>query len=46
MDTEYKKIGDFKVKEVFNENGKDIKQILKEVFSAYFIEEATKQKSG
>lgn len=29
MDTEYKKTGDFKVKEVFNENGKDIKQILK-----------------
>lgn len=46
MDTEYKKTGDFKVKEVFNENGKDIKQILKEVFSAYFVEEATKQKSS
>lgn len=46
MDTEYKKVGDFKVKEVFDENGKEIKQVLKEVFSAYFIEEATKQKSG
>lgn len=34
-----KQIGEYKVKEVFNENGKDVKDILQEVFGIYFMEE-------
>ena len=37
-----KQIGEYKVKEIFNENGKDIKEILQDVFGIYFMEEYKK----
>lgn len=37
-----KQIGEYKVKEIFNENGKDVKVVLKDVFSIYFMEEYKK----
>lgn len=37
-----KQIGEYKVKEIFNENGKDIRDILKDVFNIYFMEEYKK----
>lgn len=37
-----KQIGEYKVKEIFNEKGKDVKEILLDVFSIYFMEEYKK----
>lgn len=37
-----KQIGEYKVKEIFNENGKEIREILQDVFSIYFMEEYKK----
>lgn len=37
-----KQVGEYKVKEIFNENGRDIKEVLKDVFSIYFMEEYKK----
>ena len=37
-----KRIGEYKVKEIFNENGRDIKEILEDVFGIYFMDEYKK----
>lgn len=37
-----KQIGEYKVKEIFNENGKEIREILQDVFGIYFMEEYKK----
>lgn len=37
-----KQIGEYKVKEVFNEKGKDVKEILQDIFGIYFMEEYKK----
>ena len=37
-----KQIGQYKVKEVFNEKGKDVKEILQGIFGIYFMEEYKK----
>lgn len=37
-----KQIGEYKVKEVFNENGKDVRDILQDIFGIYFMEEYKK----
>ncbi len=39
MKTITKQVGEYKIKEVFNEKGKDIQEMLKDVFSIYFMEE-------
>ena len=43
MDGEYKKIGLYKVKEVYNESGKKIQDILSEIFKSYCKEIMQKQ---
>lgn len=42
MVEEYIKIGEFKVKEIFNNDGKKIQDILAEVFKNYCKEEMEK----
>ena len=37
-----KQIGEYKVKEIFNESGKEIREILQDVFNIYFMEEYKK----
>lgn len=37
-----KQVGQYKVKEIFNEKGKDVKELLQDVFSIYFMEEYKK----
>ena len=37
-----KQIGEYKVKEVFNENGKEIREILQDVFGIYFMKKNKK----
>ena len=36
MGNEYKKIGEYKVKEVYNDNGKKIQELLVDIFKSYF----------
>ncbi len=37
MSSDVKKIGEYKVKEIFKKDGKDIKIILQDAFKAYCI---------
>lgn len=46
MESEYKKIGEYKVKEVYNENGKKIQEILADVFKSYCKENMEKEIFG
>lgn len=43
MQTKYKNVGEYKIKEVFNERGKDVKEIVKDIFEIYFIDEYNKE---
>ena len=46
MESEYKKVGEYKVKEVYNENGKKIQEILADVFKSYCKENMEKEIFG
>lgn len=46
MENEYKKIGEYKVKEVYNENGKKIQDLLADIFKSYCKETMEKEVFG
>lgn len=39
MENEYKQVGEYKVKEVYNENGKNLKDLLDQIFKNYCKEQ-------
>ncbi len=43
MQTEFKKVGEYKIKEVFDERGKDVQEVLNDIFAIYFMEEYKKE---
>ena len=43
---EYKKIGEYKVKEVYNDNGKKIQELLTDIFKSYCKEKMEKEVFG
>ena len=46
MGEEYKKVGEYKVKEVYNEEGQKIQDVLAEIFRSYCKENMEKQVFG
>lgn len=49
MQTKFKKVGEYKIKEVFNEGGKDVKEVINDIFAIYFIDayyKETNSKNG
>ena len=46
MGNEYKKIGEYKVKEVYNDNGKKIQELLVDIFKSYCKEKMEKEAVG
>ena len=43
MQTQYKIIGDYKIKEIFNDEGKSVKEVINEIFSIYFVDAYNKE---
>lgn len=43
MQTNYRKVGEYKIKEVFNEGGKDVKEVINDIFAIYFIDAYNKE---
>ena len=46
MGEEYKKVGEYKVKEVYNEEGQKIQDVLAEIFRSYCKENMEKEVFG
>lgn len=46
MENEYKEIGEYKVKEVYDDNGRKIQEVLADIFKSYCKEKMEKEVFG
>ncbi len=46
MGNEYKEIGEYKVKEVYDDNGRKIQEVLADIFKSYCKEKMEKEVFG